>query len=211
MFAVGANKHRITELLSVNNWKWNIMDPYPNVKDINSVKIVSYNGIFYVIGGYANNQVTSDILGFESESWSRVGSLTSKRIKFSVFLNFDKVLIIGGQTKHKNELCLLSNNVSCEQDFSIDMPGLEEPVLFGINNNGSCDPNLPNYESKETNELMILSNAKFNEIDRFVPVQKTNFRNDKYTFSGRNIDKLISGLIRVYSYCKIVPSVDGRQ
>ena len=88
------------------------------------------------------------------------------------------------------------------------MPGLEEPVLFG--NSGSCNLTIPNYELKETKELMILSNAKFNEIDRFVPVQKTNFRNDKYTFSGRKIDKLISGLIRVYSYCKIVPSVDGR-
>ena len=211
MFVVGGNEHRIVESLSLDNWQWNILDPYPNVTSIHSVKIVSHNRSFYVFAGVNGTEVINNIVRFKNDTWSRVGSLKSKRMKFSVFFNFDKFHIIGGQKKHKNELCLLSNTVSCAQEFSIDMPGLEEPVLFGINNNGSCDPNLPNYESKETKELMILSNAKFNEIDRFVPVQKTNFRNDKYTFSSRYIDKLISGLIRVYSYCKIVPSVDGRQ
>ena len=178
MFAVGANKHRITELLSVNNWKWNIMDPYPNVKDINSVKIVSYNGIFYVIGGYANNQVTSDILVFESESWLRVGSLTSKRISFSVILNADKVYVIGGQKKQKYELCTLSMTVICEQDSSIDFQG-SEPVLFGVSKDGPCDLTLSNYESKETKGLMILSNATFKEVDNFVSVQTANYRSDK--------------------------------
>ena len=125
-------------------------------------------------------------------------------------MNFDKFHIVGGQTRHKNELCLLSNTVSCAQEFSIDMPGLEEPILFGVNTSGSCNLTIPNHEPKETKELMIFSNAKFNEIDKFVPVKKTNYRNDKYTFSDRNIDKLILKLIRVYSYCKTVLSMDGR-
>ena len=102
MFVVGASKHKTTELLSLSNWQWNIMEPYPNVNDINSAKIISYYRTFYVFGGYANGQVISDILGFENESWSRVGSLTTKRIKFSVILNFDKVFVIGGQKKNKN-------------------------------------------------------------------------------------------------------------
>ena len=48
MFVVGASKHRITEMLFLDNWQWNIMDPYPNVKEVNSVKMISYNRGFYV-------------------------------------------------------------------------------------------------------------------------------------------------------------------
>ena len=62
------------------------MDPYPSVKDVNSVKIISYSDIYYVFGGYIDNQVTDDILSYEKETWSRVGFLTSKRIKFSIIL-----------------------------------------------------------------------------------------------------------------------------
>ena len=180
VFVVGAREHRTTELLSINNWQWNIMDPYPNAKDIHSVKIISYNRIFYVFGGYVNNQVTNDILGFENKSWSRVGSLTSKRIKFSVILNVDKVFVIGGQKKQKYEVCTLSNTVNCEQDSSIDFQGSEQPVLFGISKDGPCDLSFSNYESIETKELMILSNATFNDVDNFSPVRKTNYRSDKY-------------------------------
>ena len=158
------------------------MDPYPNVKDINSVKIISYNGIYYIFGGYINKQVTDDILNFEKETWSRVGSLTSKRIKFSVFLNVDKVYIIGGQKRQKYELCVISSTVNCEQDLGIDFQGSEEPVLFGLSKDGPCDLTISKYESKETKELMILSNATFNEVDNFVPVQNANYRNDLYTF-----------------------------
>ena len=179
MFVVGASKHRTTELLGINNWQWNIIDPYPNVKDVNSVKIVSHDRTFYVFGGYVNNQVTSDILSFESETWSRVGSLTSKRIKFSVILNVDKVYVIGGQKKQKYEVCTLSNTVNCDQDLSIGFQGSEEPVLFGVSKDGPCDLTISNYESKETKELIILSNATFNEVGHFVPVKKTNYRSDK--------------------------------
>ena len=195
MFVVGGNTHRIVESLNLDNWQWNILDPYPNVTSINSVKIVPYNRSFYVFGGVNGTEVINNIVRFKNDTWSRVGSLKSKRMKFSVFFNFDKFHIIGGQKKHKNELCLLSNTVSCAQEFSIDMPSLEEPVLFGVNTSGSCNLTIPNHEPKETKELMILSNAKFNEVDKFVPVKKTNYRNDKYTFSDRNIDKLISELI----------------
>ena len=159
------------------------MKPYPNVTDINSVNIISYSHTFYVFGGHVNGQVTNDILGYEGETWSRVGSLTSKRIKFSVFLNVDKVYIIGGQKKQKYELCVLSNTVNCEQDLGIDFQGSEEPVLFGLSKDGPCDLTISKYESKETKELMILSNATFNEVDNFVPVQKTNHRNDKYALT----------------------------
>ena len=156
------------------------MDPYPNVKDVNSVKIISYNSIYYVFGGYINNQVTDGILSFENGSWSRVGSLTAKRIKFSVILNNDKVFAFGGQKKQKYEVCTLSNTVNCEQDSSIDFQGSEQPVLFGISKDGPCDLSFSNYESIETKELMILSNATLNDVDNFSPVRKTNYRSDKY-------------------------------
>ena len=158
------------------------MDPYPNVKVVNSLKIVPYDRTFYVFGGYVNNQVTSDILGFENENWSKVGSLTTKRIKFSVILNVDKVFVFGGKKKQKYEICTLSNTVNCEQDTTIDFKGSEEPVLFGVSKYGSCDLTIPNYESKETKQLMILSNATFSQVDHFVSVQKTNYRSDKYDF-----------------------------
>ena len=182
MFVVGANKHRTTELITTNKWKWSIMDPYPNVRDINSVKIVSYEKAFYVFGGYADGQVTSDILGFENESWSRVGSFTEKRIKFSVILNVDKVFVIGGQKKQKYEVCTLSNTVNCEQDSSLDFQGSEEPVLFGVSKNGSCDLTFSKYNWEETKELMILSNATFEEVDNFLSVRRTNYRSDKYIY-----------------------------
>ena len=156
------------------------MDPYPNVKYINSVRIISYNRTFFVFGGYADNQVTNQILAFKGKTWSRVGFLTSKRTKFSVILNADEVYVIGGQKKQKYELCMLSNTVNCEQDSSIDFQGSEEPVLFGISADGSCDLTIPNYKSKETKELMILSNATFKKVDNFFPVQKSNYRNSKY-------------------------------
>ena len=158
------------------------MDAYPNVKDINSVKIISYNRTFYVFGGNVNNynQVTSDILGFKDETWLRVGSLTTKRIKFSVTLNVDKVYIFGGHKKQKYEICTLSNTVNCEQDTSIDFQGSEEPVLFGVSKSSPCGLKISNYESRETKELMILSNATFTEVDNFLPVKKTNLRSDTY-------------------------------
>ena len=159
------------------------MDPYPNVKDINSVKIISYNRTYFVFGGNANNQVTNDILGFKDEVWSRVGSLTSRRIKFSVILNVDKVYVIGGQKKQKYDLCTISNTVNCEQDSNIDFQGSEEPILLGVSSNGSCDLTYPTYESKETKELLILSNATFKDVDHFVSVKNTNVRSDKKIFN----------------------------
>ena len=178
VFIVGARGHRIAESLKFSTWQWNIMDPYPNVRDVNSVKIISYNGIYYVFGGYINNQVTDDILSFEKETWSRVGSLTSRRIKFSVILSVDKVYVIGGQKKQKYDLCTLSNTVNCEQDLSVDFQG-EEPVLLGVSSDGPCDLTFSTYESKETKELMILSNATFKEVDHFVSVKNINYRSDK--------------------------------
>ena len=186
MFVVGADKHRTAETLSFTNWQWNIMDPYPNVHDVNSVKIVSHDRTFYVFGGYVNNHVTSHILGFKNETWSRVGSLTSKRLKFSVILNVDKVYVIGGQKKQKYEVCTLSNTIECKKDTSIDFQGSEEPVLFGVSKDGPCDLTIPNYESKETKELMILSKAKFKKVDKFKLLQKTSHRNDKYLFCSFN-------------------------
>ena len=155
------------------------MDPYPNVKDINSVKIISYNGIYYVFGGYINKQVTDDILNFEKETWSRVGSLTSKRVKFSVILNVNKVYVIGGQKKQKFDLCTISSTVNCDQDSSIDFQGSEEPVLLGVSTYGSCDLTFSINESKETKQLMILSNSTFKDVEHFVSVKNTNYRSDK--------------------------------
>ena len=179
---MGASEHKTTELLGINNWQWNITDPYPNVKDVNSAKIISYDRTFYIFGGYVNNEVTNDILRFENGTWSRVGKLTSKRIKFSVILNVDKVYVIGGQKNEKFELCTLSTTVNCEQDAGIDFQGTKEPVLFGVSKDGPCDLKISKFKSTETKELMVLSKAKFKEVENFLPVQKTNYRKDKYIF-----------------------------
>ena len=179
VFIVGGRGHRIAELLEISKWEWNIKDPYPNVKNVKSVKLISYNRTYYVFGGYTNNQVTDDILSFEKETWSRVGTLTSRRIQFSVILSVDKVYVIGGQKKQKYDLCTLSNTVNCEKDFSIDFQGSEEPVLLGVSSDGPCDLTFSFYEPKETKQLMILSNATFKEVDHFVSVKNTNNRSDK--------------------------------
>ena len=179
MFVVGGPSHRAVESFSLKNWQWNILDPYPNVTDIHSVKIVSHNHSFYVFGGVNGTLVTNNIMRFRNETWSKIGSLISKRTKFSVILMVNKVHVIGGQAKHKNELCFISNTVGCEQDFSIDFPGLEEPVLLGVNISDSCNFTIAKYESKETKELMILSNETFKEIKNFVEVQKNNDRIDE--------------------------------
>ena len=162
------------------------MDPYPNVKDVNAVKIISYNGIYYVFGGKVNNEVTKDILSFEKETWSRVGSLSSERINFSVILNVEKVYVIGGQKNQKHDLCTLSNIVNCEQNVdgfsNFEFQASENPVMIGVRSDVSCNLTVSTSESKETKELMILSNATFKEVDHFVPV-KTNYRSDKQTFN----------------------------
>ena len=202
MFVVGASKHRTTESLGIKNWHWNIKEPYPNVEAVNSVKIVPHDRTFYVFGGYVNNQVTSDILGFRDETWSRVGSLTSIRTMFSIILNIDKVYVIGGKKKQKYEICTLSSTVNCEQDTNTDFQGSEEPVLFGVSKNGSCDLTISNYESKETKKLMIFSNATFSQVDNFVFVQKTNYRNDKYiffvTYSQQKSDSLFKSSFSLF-------------
>ena len=180
LFAVGAGMHRTAETLNFDNFQWKIMTPYPNVRDVNSLKIVSYNRSFFMFGGYIDNQVTSDILSFKDDIWSKVGILKSKRNKFSVILNVDKVYVFGGQKKQKYELCTLSSTVNCEQDLSIDFEGSEEPVLFGVSKDGVCDLTFSNYESKETKELMIVSSKTFKQVDHFVTVQRTNYRTDKY-------------------------------
>ena len=107
--AVGDRKHRVTESLNLNNWKWHILEPYPNVNDIHSMKIVSYGRSFFVFGGISNNnQVTEDILSLtikhdQNETWSLVGSLLSKRVHFFAFLLDNNFFIIGGKKKLKNE------------------------------------------------------------------------------------------------------------
>ena len=181
MFVVGGNAHRTVESLSLINWQWNILDPYPKVTDIHSVKTVSHNRSFYVFGGISDTFFyTNNIMRFKNETWSKVGSLITKRVKFSVILITNKIYVIGGQTRHKKELCLISNTVDCEQDFSIDIPGLEEPVLFGVNISGSCNLTIANYEYKESKELMILSSENFKNIYNFVEVQiSTNSRIDE--------------------------------
>ena len=182
MFVIGGNAHRTVESLSLDNWRWRILDPYPNVNSIHSVKTVSHNRSFFAFGGVNESLVTNNILRYINETWSRVGILMSKRMKYSVILNVDKVYVIGGQKKQKYDLCTLSNTVSCEQDSSIDMPGLEDPALFGIKINGSCELTVLKFESRETKELLILSKAKFNDVDNFVLVQNKNYRNNKHTF-----------------------------
>ena len=179
LFVVGASGHRITETLSFKNWKWNILDPYPNVHDVNSVQIISYERSFYIFGGYVNERVKNDILCFKNEYWSIVGSLVSKRINFSVILNANKVYVFGGQIKQKYEICTISNTVDCEQDSSTYFGGSEEPVLLGVSSGGSCELTNPTFESNENKELMILSNATFKEVDHFVSVKNTNYRSDK--------------------------------
>ena len=170
VFIVGGRGHRIAELLEISKWEWNIKDPYPNVKNVKSVKLISYNRTYYVFGGYTNNQVTNDILSFEKETWSRVGTLTSRRIQFSVILSVDKVYVIGGQKKQKYDLCTLSNTVSCKKDLGIDFQGSEEPVLLGVSSDRRCDLTFSFYEPKETKQLMILSNATFKEVERVLLV-----------------------------------------
>ena len=98
-------------------------------------------------------------------------------------MSFDKVYVFGGQKKQKYDLCTISNTVNCEQDFSIDFQGSEEPALLGVSSDFSCDLTYPIYESKETKELMILSNSTFKEVDHFVSVKKTNYRSDKQSFT----------------------------
>ena len=180
MFVVGGPAHRTVESLSLDNWQWNILDPYPNIINIHSAKILTYNSHFYVFGGVSNELITKNILSYKNESWSKVGTMLSKRVKFSVILmpeiDGHVVHVIGGQENHKNELCAISSIVDCEIDSNIDFLGLAEPVLFGVNKNGSCSLTTPNYENKEAKELSILSNATFKEIDNFVKVQKTHYR-----------------------------------
>ena len=94
----------MTELLSLDNWQWYIMEPYPNVTDIQSSNIISYNQSFYVFGGSFNGTlVTNEILRFKNKTWSRVGNLLSKKERFSVMLIFDKVYISKGQVFRRLE------------------------------------------------------------------------------------------------------------
>ena len=121
---------------------------------------------------------------------------------FSIILNIDKVYVFGGKKKQKYEICTLSSTVNCEQDTNTDFQGSEEPVLFGVSKNGSCDLTISNYESKETKKLMIFSNATFSQVDNFVFVQKTNYRNDKYiffvTYSQQKSDSLFKSSFSLF-------------
>ena len=192
--AVGDGKHRVTEALSLYNWQWHILEPYPSVSDIRSIKIVSYASYFFVFGGIINNnQVTDNIMRLtikhdHNETWSLVGRLLSKRIHFSVFLTDDNFYIIGGKKKHKNEICTLSNIIDCKQDFSIEYePEFEKPVLFsfvyGKSVNGSCSKLSTVFNPVETKELIVLSNKTFHDISNLALIHN-NRDNKKYCFSN---------------------------
>ena len=178
LLAVGYHTHRTTESLSLINWQWKILEPYPNVNDIHSTNIITYGRSFFVFGGVVNsNQVVNDIMSLtirhdKNESWSWVGSLLSKRKQFSAVLSDDKVHIIGGRENHKNEICSLSNIVNCVQDFSIDYQDVEQSVIFGFTYNESCNKIIADYVPKEPKELTVLSKKVFDNIDNFVLVQK---------------------------------------
>ena len=172
----------MTELLSLDRWQWNIMEPYPDVTDIQSSNIISYNQSFYVFGGSFNGTlVTNEILRFKNKTWSRVGNLLSKRVTFSVIKISDKVHIVG---ELKNEVCSLSVTVTCKQDLSIDYHGFKQPVLFSFNVepllkivDDSCEKMMPNFEQKSTEQLIILSNTTFNEFERLVSTRvETDYR-----------------------------------
>ena len=184
MFVVGGPAHRTTELLDFNNFQWNITEPYPDVTAVQSFNIISSNKSFYVFGVLNDTLATDEILRFKNDIWSKVGNLLSKRRKFSVILIVNKVHIVGVGNKQKNEVCLLSNIVKCELDLlNTTYKGFVQPVLFSVD---SCDQTMPTYESVEIKELVILSNATFEKIDQFTPIQKTNFRSNNQHPSSRS-------------------------
>ena len=180
LLVVGGPAHRTTETLSLNNWQWNIVEPYPNVNDVQATNIISHRQSFYVFGGVFNyTLVTNEILCFKNGNWSKVGDLLSKRVHFSVILIDNRVFIVGGEKKHQNEICNLSKTVKCEQDYIINYQNYKQPVLFSVDLDVPCRKHISKFETKENKELMILSNETFKEIENFVEVHKTNYRIDK--------------------------------
>ena len=188
LFVVGGNAHRTTELLSLNNWQWNVRDPYPHVTDIHVLNIISKHQSFYIFGGVFNGTlVTSEILNFKNDpingTWSNVGNILSKRKQFSVTLVGDKVYLVGGDKKQKSEVCKLSNYrylyldiVQCEEHSQIGYQNFKQPVLF--NHVDNCQYKDEIYESIEVKELVIISKRTFQTIDSFASVPKTNFRHN---------------------------------
>ena len=156
------------------------MEPYPSVTDIQALNLISHNQALYVFGGVFNETlVTNQILIFKNETWSNVGNLLSKRVQFSVILIGDIVHIVSGEEQQNNEMCILSNIVSCMEDNTINYKNFKQPILFSPNLDDLCNKNITSSKSNELKELMILSKVAYKEIDNFVNVEKTKHRLDE--------------------------------
>ena len=139
MFVAGGSTHSKSELLSLSNWQWDIVQPYVSVNIINRAKIVSYQKSFYAFGGFVNdNQLTESIMKFENKVWLKVGILYSKRADYSTFLRNGNVYLIGGKGKSYNDICSLEDIVNCERIESHYVE-IERPVLYGFDIDGSCN------------------------------------------------------------------------
>ena len=157
MFVVGGSTHSTAELLGFSNWQWDIMQPYTNVRTINSVKIVSFQSSFYVFGGFVNDkEFTDNILKFENKMWSKVGKLYSARADYSTFLMNGNVYFIGGKGKSYNDICELGETVTCERIQSRWLNEVERPVLYGFRLDSSCNQ-IELYNIKNDKVVVLLS------------------------------------------------------
>ena len=162
MFVVGGSTNSKAELLSLSNWRWDIVQPYIGLNTINLVKIVPYQKSFYTFGGFVNNnQFTENIMKFENKVWSKVGNLYSKRADYSTFLRNGHVYLIGGKGKSYNDICSLEDVVSCKRIESHYVE-IERPVLYGFDIDDSCNQR-EFFNVKNDRVLVLLKSSRKDE------------------------------------------------
>ena len=92
-----------------------------------------HEGIFYFLGGYANNEPSTQIAALDSASWtwSLAGELNVGRVGHSVIKVGNRFMVVGGWHDTENESCILANGIfSCELHGSSLKQYFAYPILI---------------------------------------------------------------------------------
>ena len=113
MLAAGSRSpdHSKTEMLNLRSLKWKVTETYPFHTSINHVPMIYHNSHFYTFGAYAGGDV-STVAAFSelTETWSKVGDLSSGRHGHAAIAYSDYFLMIGGYGNQPTDKCKLSGN-----------------------------------------------------------------------------------------------------
>ena len=98
-----------------------------------SYAVIFHASTHYYFGGISSYGALDSIFALEENTWtwSKRGSMNSKRYAHGVILLEEKIMVVGGDGKKKNEACVLNNGqFSCTKFTTLLNDYAYYPVLY---------------------------------------------------------------------------------